>query len=290
QAPTEKHRQLTNFFLDVFNCSRYEFYTDSKTWTGSKEECGKKENGTLICMETYAEWDFIKNKIENGNYGNGQEWFIGLLCQNKDEQKCKENNQWSWVNGKSLNWRWTLPWQNGKNEADGNGLYAKVWKNEDDYVFDDVTNNRGEKIGYICEYPNVNSGTCKVSKRPLETTLPSVSKTTTGTQSTTKKKTTTGTQSTTKKKTTTGTQSTTTKMTTTSASIKKTTPTSSRQSTDTLKTTEHTVPSTNTNIVRTIQSDSVTSSTSIRTQSREITPYKTSPTKISPNPKENISG
>lgn len=152
--PTKLNRRKfgkpSQSFSAVHNCSSYKFNTSPKTWKKSQEEC-KKENGNLISMETIAEWEFIKTKLEQFN--RSQEWFIGLSCHSG----CKENNQWEWVSGKSLNWKdEDLPWQNKPN---GNENYAKVWKkpHNNKYVFDDVSNNDAP-VGHICEYPN---GKCK---------------------------------------------------------------------------------------------------------------------------------
>lgn len=111
-------------------------------------------------METTAEWEFITEKIQNGSYVKGTEWYIGLSrCYGISGNDCSEiGTEWRCQKGQKITWIRPLHWY-----SDNSQKYAKMFYNTETsgiakWKFDDVEGNKGK--AFICEYP-VHSGECK---------------------------------------------------------------------------------------------------------------------------------
>ena len=103
-------------------------------WTESRNKC-KMGGGDLVSLETRAEWEFIKKKLETRGNDYGMFWNIGLL---------KKGMTWQWVSNSPL----TLnEWH--RNQPRGPGIHGVMTPSGGFQVHPFWI----YAVGHICEKP-----------------------------------------------------------------------------------------------------------------------------------------
>ncbi|XP_022777793.1 uncharacterized protein LOC111319250 [Stylophora pistillata] len=164
------------------NGSSYAFYRSNAagySWIQSRERC-TKAGCDLVSIETYDEWEFLKNATADKKWQTG-EYFIGL-------RKDRSSRKWRWVSDNSTvnASRGTWPWakQQPSNDSEPENCVQMYKDYRKDYgLYNDISCTKEMKItGYICEGTNG----CYVNrpnrKRTVTSTITSARGSTTGSQ------------------------------------------------------------------------------------------------------------